>query len=220
MFLLAIKVSFILYAKPLPDEAYYWIWSKNPALSYFDHPPLAIWLQAILLSFSENKYLVIRALPVFSLVIALIIIVLWQRNMGERLDYGISHKGIVLFLAFPIYAIFFSVSFPDHLLITLLLTSSFCLFLYFESNNKFGNSIYYWYSAVLLFALALLTKYNAVLLGIGVLAYILSNRKQIGGPSLSQILTSTIIVFLVQSPVLLWNLNNDFASFHSIWVKD
>ena len=213
MFLLAIKVSFILYAKPLPDEAYYWIWSKNPALSYFDHPPLAIWLQTFLLSFSDNKYFVIRALPVFNLVIALIIIVLWQRNMGERLDYGISHKGIVLFLAFPIYAIFFSVSFPDHLLITLLLTSSFCLFLYFESNNNFGNSIYYWYSAVLLFALALLTKYNAVLFGIGVLAYILFNRKQIGGPSLSHIFTSTIIVFLIQSPVLLWNLNNDFASF-------
>jgi len=31
----------------LPQEAYYWAWSRFPDLSYFDHPPLAsymIWL--------------------------------------------------------------------------------------------------------------------------------------------------------------------------------
>ena len=26
-----------------PQEAYYWSWSRQPALSYFDHPPLAAW---------------------------------------------------------------------------------------------------------------------------------------------------------------------------------
>ena len=45
---LIVKVFFLMYANPLPDEAYYWLWSKNIALSYFDHPPLATWLQAFL----------------------------------------------------------------------------------------------------------------------------------------------------------------------------
>src|SRR5512137_2191378 len=26
------------------DEAYYWMWSRRPALGYFDHPPLVAWL--------------------------------------------------------------------------------------------------------------------------------------------------------------------------------
>jgi hypothetical protein len=26
------------------DEAYYWLWSRRPALGYFDHPPMVAWL--------------------------------------------------------------------------------------------------------------------------------------------------------------------------------
>ena len=63
------------------------------------------------------------------------------------------------------------------------------------------------------FSLALLTKYNAVLLGAGVLAYTLHYKKEIGGPSFGHIVVSTLIIFLIQTPVLLWNLSNDFASF-------
>ena len=36
-----------LYGAHLPlfgDEAYYWAWSRQPALSYFDHPPMVAWL--------------------------------------------------------------------------------------------------------------------------------------------------------------------------------
>ena len=28
----------------VPDEAYYWVWSRHPALSYFDHPPMIAYL--------------------------------------------------------------------------------------------------------------------------------------------------------------------------------
>ena len=49
--------------------------------------------------------------------------------------------------------------------------------------------------------------------GAGVLAYILYYKKEIGGPSFGHILISIIIIFLIQMPVLLWNLSNNFASF-------
>ena len=213
LIILMIKVFFVVFANPLPDEAYYWLWSKNRALSYFDHPPLAAWLQAFLFSFSDNKYFGIRALPVISLGFVLTIIIVWQRIMSKRLNYGVCLKSVVLFLALPIYAIFFSISFPDHLLISLLFASSFFLFLYFETNSKLSHRIYYWYLATLFFSLALLTKYNAVLLGMGVLAYISYYKKQIEGPSYVHIFISIIMIALIQMPVLLWNISNDFASF-------
>jgi len=28
----------------VPDEAYYWVWSRHLALSYFDHPPMVAYL--------------------------------------------------------------------------------------------------------------------------------------------------------------------------------
>ena len=67
--------------------------------------------------------------------------------------------------------------------------------------------------AVFLFSLALLTKYNAALFGLGVLAYFLYYKKEIGGPSYVHIIAATFIIFLTQTPVLFWNLNNDFHSF-------
>ena len=210
---LSVKIVFLIYANPLPDEAYYWLWSKKIALSYYDHPPLATWVQGLLLSFSDDKYFVIRALPVSSLGILLIIMVMWQRYIFNRFDFYVCLRNIVLFLAFPICAIFFSISFPDYLLITLLFASSFCIFLYFERNDDINNGIYYWYLAVLFFSLALLTKYNAILFGVGALIYILYHRKKLIGLSYGHIFVSAIMIFLIQTPVLLWNLNNDFSSF-------
>ena len=134
--------------------------------------------------------------------------ILWQRYMHRKLDYIAYLRSIVLFLGFPIFSIFFSISFPDHLLITLLFVSSFCLFLYFEKHK-----IHYWYFAVLVFSLALLTKYNAILFGLGILIYVLFYRQKIKGPPYRVIILSSIIIFIVQMPVLFWNLNNDLGSF-------
>ena len=197
-----------MYANPLPDEAYYWLWSKKLDLSYFDHPPLTTWAQAFFLSSFNNKFIVLRALPLFSFGIVVITMILWQQYMHRKLDYIACLRSIVLFLGFPIFSIFFSISFPDHLLIMLLFVSSFCLFLYFEKNE-----IHYWYFAVLVFSLALLTKYNAILFGLGVLIYVLFNRQKIKGPPFRVIIISTIIIFIMQMPVLFWNLNNNFGSF-------
>ncbi len=208
LFFLTVKVLFLMYANTLPDEAYYWLWSKKIGFSYFDHPPLVAWVQAILLSFFDNKYFAIRVLPFFSLGIVLTIMLLWQKLIFRKFDYGASLKCIVLFLAFPVFSIFFSISFPDYLLITLLFTSSFCLFLYFQIKR-----IHYWYLAILLFSLALLTKYNAVLYGIGILLYILYYKNKINSPSYPHIIASIFIIGIIQTPVLFWNLGNDFASF-------
>ena len=213
MLILMIKVFFLKHANTLPDEAYYWLWSKKIALSYFDHPPLNSWAQALLSSFVINKYFVIRAIPFFCLGIVLVINIVWQRIMFERLNYGAVLKSVVLFLSFPIFAIFFSISFPDYLLVTLLTASSFSLFLYFENNKNRKKTIYFWYLSVFLFSLALLTKYNAALFGIGVLSYILYHNKRIEGPSYTQLIVSIFIVMLMQTPVFLWNISNDFASF-------
>ena len=213
LLIILIKVLYIVYSNPLPDEAYYWLWSNRVALSYFDHPPLLAWVQAFLLSHYDSNYFAIRTLPIVSLGIVMAIMMLWQKHMFNRFCYDLCLKSMVLFLAFPIYAIFFSISFPDYLLITLLFASSFCLFLYFESDTKESNRIYFWYLAVLFFSFALLTKYNAILFGVGVLAYLLYHKKKLGGPTYVEIVVSIIIIFLIQTPVLLWNLSNDFASF-------
>lgn len=43
-----------------PDEAYYWTWSREPALSYPDHPPLVAWLIALGTTVGGNTALGVR----------------------------------------------------------------------------------------------------------------------------------------------------------------
>ena len=45
--LLAVNLFKLAVARCFPligDEAYYWLWSRRPALGYFDHPPMVAWL--------------------------------------------------------------------------------------------------------------------------------------------------------------------------------
>ena len=92
-------VLYILYSNPLPDEAYYWLWSNRVALSYFDHPPLLAWVQAFLLSYYDSNYFAIRTLPIVSLGIVMAIMMVWQKHVFNRFCYDLCLKSMVLFLA-------------------------------------------------------------------------------------------------------------------------
>src|SRR5271156_6713315 len=47
----------------VPQEAYYAFYARQPALSYFDHPPLLAWLLAGALGLFGHHALVLRAVP-------------------------------------------------------------------------------------------------------------------------------------------------------------
>ena len=79
--LFLLKLLYIFYAPPLPDEAYYWLWSKNLDWSYYDHPPLSLgkfWFN----EFIENKQLQIRTLPFVCFIIILIVNIKWAKDIG------------------------------------------------------------------------------------------------------------------------------------------
>ena len=37
-------------------EAYYYVWSRFPALSYYDHPPMVAWLAAVTIIASKSAF--------------------------------------------------------------------------------------------------------------------------------------------------------------------
>jgi len=52
---LILNIFQALNTELLHDEAYYWVYSKNPAWGYFDHPPLLSWLISIGYFIFENE---------------------------------------------------------------------------------------------------------------------------------------------------------------------
>ena len=73
--LISIKTLFLWKGALLPDEAYYWLWSKNIDMSFYDHPPLSSWVQAIFSFAHIGKYFEIRIVPTVCFIIMFFFII-------------------------------------------------------------------------------------------------------------------------------------------------
>ena len=211
--LLLQKFFFLFMAAPLPDEAYYWLWAKNIDLSYFDHPPLSIWFQSVLGIMITDKNLLIRAVPITCFIIFMVIIYLWTKTLVVSFSLNMYLKNLVLVLSLPIISIFLTISFPDCLVILCLSSSGFFFsrFLRFSENDN--GKFTAWYLSVLFFSLAILTKYNAVLFGVGIFIFLafFSSKKSIIFSR--HLFLAMVLIILIQVPVTVWNIKNEFLSF-------
>ena len=210
-----LKLMFSTFAFPMADEAYYWLWGQHPALSYFDHPPLQGWLQGVVHAVPGRSPLALRlpALVAFA-GIAWVLLATAKRVGGEgwRLLFL---KSLVVYLASPVFGGFFgSVVFNDYLLVALMIGSGWFFLCYFADVEAVGRGrLRDLFLAAVLLGLAGLSKYNAVFMGLGVVAVVLARPKL--RPLLMgwQIYAAGALVLAMQAPVLLWNWQHDFASF-------
>lgn len=188
------------------DEAHYVLYGKHLALSYFDHPPLVGWLQKVFFIFNYLPIQVTSRLP--SLIIAAVAsfainhwLILKNYSSEARLFAII---GLHLSLLFTALSYFFL---PDTILLLIVpLLSLSC-----EQLIK-RNSIQNWILFAITLGLAGLTKYTAVLFLIPILFYWYKANR------LKDLLSfrfyfAVLIALIIISPVLIWNLQNDFISF-------
>ena len=207
--LLALRLCFDVFAAPLPDEAYYWLWGQHLALSYYDHPPLNAWLQRIAAAMFGWNIFSLRI--VTWLTTAGMAIVIWQRTrqLGPEYVSGTT----ALFFATPIVFIFSTLAFPDHLVIFLVLLSAHWFARYVESGNGPDQRTAWLYGAAIALGFAGLAKYNAFLVGLGVAAAVLATpelRRLLRDPN---IYGAAAVAILMQWPVFYWNATNGMPSF-------
>lgn len=212
--LLLIKLTMSATAPPVGDEAYYWMWGQKFAWSYLDHPPLHAWLLGAMSVFGWN-YFSLRALTWVTLAGTLWIFWLWAKRLKPEDPAAWWWPSAAIFLATPLFFSMTSVAFHDHLLIFLSLASAHC-FLVLAEKREAGGGIGWLYGGAVLLGLAVLTKYNAVLLGIGIAVFFIVHtplRPMWRSPHLY---LAALLAVAFQAPVLWWNLNEGFASanFH------
>src|ERR1700744_1584751 len=53
----------------VPDEAYYWLWSRVPSAGYYDHPPMIAWWIWLSTKVAGDSLFAIRLLPVLSIAV-------------------------------------------------------------------------------------------------------------------------------------------------------
>jgi 4-amino-4-deoxy-L-arabinose transferase-like glycosyltransferase len=188
------------------DEAYYWDWSRHLSLSYFDHPPLIAYLIAVFVWIGKNSEFFVRLGGVVLFFGSNVLLFEISRRL---FDEKVGIFSVLLFNLIPVFALGAIIISPDNPFGFFFLFSAYLFLMAVESNAKA-----HWYLWGLLLGLALLCKYNGFLLAFSFLFYLVlsgKHRRLLRNPHLYLGLAICLLVF---SPVLLWNLQHDWVSFH------
>ncbi len=186
------------YTALFEDEAYYWVWSKNLAFGYFDHPPLvALWVRISSLFFDNELGVRFFSTITYSVMLVVIWLII---DYKEKWKYVWLYFLLVISVA--ILNIFGFVTTPDTPLF--LFTA---LFLYYYKQFLINNN---WKNILLLglsMAGMLYSKYHGILVLFFVVMSNLSLLKN------KKFWMAGFFGFILFLPHLNWQYQNDFPSF-------
>jgi 4-amino-4-deoxy-L-arabinose transferase-like glycosyltransferase len=188
-----------------PQEAYYWVWSLHPQLSYFDHPPMVAYSIKVSTFFLGNTVYAVR-LPaiLYGMGTTLVVYSLADKFFGTRAGL-LTAILLNLILGFSPPFLFTT---PDSPLIFF-----WCLTLLWVWKAAGEKKREYRLLAGLSWGLALLSKYTAVLLGAPIFLWLVSARDLRREFKGIKLYASVLFALAVFSPVLIWNSQNQWVSF-------
>ena len=211
--LLAAKLWMSAAAPPIGDEAYYLMWGQKLGWSYLDHPPLHAWLLRVMSVFGWN-YFSLRVLTWLTLAGTLAIFWAWARRLKPEDPAAWFWPSAAIYLSSPLFLAMSSIAFHDHLLIFLCIASAHCFLVFAERWEATGRGWRWLYGAAALLGLAVLTKYNGVLFGVGVALFFIAHRPLRPLWRAPHLYLSAALAVAMQAPVFWWNLTQTFASFN------
>ena len=149
------------------DEAHYALYGYFLDWSYFDHPPLVGWLQALILPFSDSDF-ALRLWPAALGVLSSLALFRLTRTLFPDESPWTAFVAVALLqsaLAFQVFSIAME---PDTVLLPLSLGAAVFLLRAVEHERASD-----WLWVGVLFGLAGLAKYTAVMLAVGALLLVL-----------------------------------------------
>jgi 4-amino-4-deoxy-L-arabinose transferase-like glycosyltransferase len=205
----------LVYASVLDlrtDEAYYWTWSKESALAFLDHPPGIAWLVRFGTAIFGDTLLGVR----FGGIVAMLVMQLLLADIVRRVTHDV--RAVVFALLMPEAALYYGLLMakvaPDTAMIPFAVAMLWALVRLHESGNP-----RWWLAAGLFAGFALLSKFTAIMLLPAVIAFTLVpdwRRRWLFSPYPWLAALIAVVVFL---PVLIWNVQHDWASFRFQFVR-
>ena len=194
------------------DEAYYWTWSKESALSFLDHPPMIAWFIRFGTAIFGDTNLCVR----FAGIVAMLVTQLLLADIVRRVTH--DARAVVIAVLMPEAALYYGLLMakvsPDVALIPFAVAMVWALVRLHESDDA-----RWWLAAGAFAGLALLSKFTAIMLLPAVAAFMLVPKwrgRWLASPYPWAAALIAVVVFL---PVLIWNSQHDWASFRFQLVR-
>ncbi|MGY4306316.1 4-amino-4-deoxy-L-arabinose transferase-like glycosyltransferase [Bradyrhizobium sp. USDA 4369] len=205
----------IVYASVLDlrtDEAYYWTWSKELQLCFLDHPPMIAWFVRLGTVLFGDTNLGVR----FAGIVAMAASQLLLADIVRRITH--NARAVILAVLLPEAALYYGLLMakvaPDIAAIPFALAMIWAFVRLVESDD--GR---WWLVAGLFGGLALLSKFTVVMLLPGVVAFLLVPAWRSRWLASPYPWCGALIALAVFSPVLIWNVQHDWASFRFQLVR-
>lgn len=205
--LVGISNIFFLSAYNLhPDEAYYWVWSRQLDIGYFDNSPFIAFVIRFFTMIGGNHEFWVR----FPAFLCWIVFIFFIYKFSKRIyqDERIAWLGVLIATFVPLVASGSHIITHD---IPMIFFASFTWYFIYQAIEEQQKTAWYWVG--LFFGLALFTKFQAVLIGFTVFVMLLIR------PSKRKILMTkepylaALMGFLMFIPVLYWNWQHHWAAF-------
>ncbi len=199
-----LRLLYITQLDLIPDESYYWEWSRNLDFSFYDQPPFIAYIIALFTFLGGHTEFALR----IGAVLVSFGMTWWIYLLGkEAYNIKIGFFAALTLNAIMLYSIGGILMLQD--VPQLFFWGLSTLFLYralFKNKN-------YWYLLGITLGFGILSKYTMVLfIPCTVLFVILSkeHRKLLWS---KETYLSLLIALLIFSPVIYWNYKNEWASF-------
>ncbi|MFC1501230.1 glycosyltransferase family 39 protein [Elusimicrobiota bacterium] len=189
------------------DEGLYWAYSQYLDISYFDHPPLVGYLIGISCAMFGNNEFSVRLPAVLSSLAAFYLIFILAKEVFK--SEKIAFLSVVLLNFVPgISFIQSTLIMPDSPLTPIWILS---ILFFWRAVNGSGNK--YWYLLGVAFGFGLLSKYTAVLLILSVFLFLILSSEHRVWLKRKEPYIASFIGLVMFTPVILWNMQNSWASF-------
>ena len=189
----------------MPQDAYYYLYGQNLSLSYFDHPGMIGYLLRI---FTEIFGQSIFTIKFTDFIITTLTILSFYKLASYFLSKQKLARAIVLLASTIFVSILSFNSTPDVPLLLFWTLSLICLY-----KAIFEEKKWFWILGGITMGLAFNSKYTALLLQIGLIAFLVFSNKYRKLFLSPWFWISLLLSVAVTFPVWYWNCQNEFASF-------
>ena len=205
VYALALRLVYLGSVELLPEEAYYWEYSRHLDIGYLDHPPMVAWLiKAGTALFGQSPFGIRLGALCSGIIASVFAYRLTQNLLGEA---G-ARAALVLSQVLPFFFLSGLLMTPDAPL-----TAAWAASLYYLERALVAGRSDAWWRAGLALGLGAISKYSIALLVPVTLAFMIWDRKSRRWWSRWEPYAGALVALAVFSPVIIWNAQHEWASF-------